>query len=178
VTLDSERDLQFMKTLKRQMHFAFGAYGKLCVDFMGGGKLPLPALNRFTGEPLPADPERDAFCKYAEIDPEDFLYSSSVDVGDGSKHQPTFFIFVDHVQKDVVIALRGTLSVHDLMVDLVCEAVEIEYNGTSYQVHEGMYKAAKHLASSSKVLSTLYRSLLKYADYGLAITGHSLGAGK
>jgi hypothetical protein len=167
--------------LIRQMRFACAAYGlnygNLYFNLVRllDGNLPVPSLSRFTGIETPQ--AENVFTVFTMIENDDILYESVVDEGDGSKHEPTFHIIQDHKMKQIVVTIRGTYSVHDLMVDLVCESHEIEYNGKKYHVHEGMYKAAKFIASSHNTIDVIRRALLEHEDYGLVINGHSLGAG-
>jgi hypothetical protein len=167
--------------LIRQMRFACAAYGLNYGRFLFNvvrlldGKLPVPSTSRFTGIESPE--AENVFTVFTIIQKEDILYDSVLDKGDGSKHEPTFHIIQDHKIKQIVVTIRGTYSMHDLMVDLVCESHEIEYCGKKYNVHEGMYKAAKFIASSKNTINVVRRALSENEDYGLMINGHSLGAG-
>jgi hypothetical protein len=120
-------------------------------------------------------------------------------------YQPTFYVIVDHPSKTVVVCFRGTLSLHDVLVDLSCDFVQVDF-GTSpkdpkekkrvYNVHAGMYKTAYTLSlptlptsfstspfpnSNLKRTQTLHsavlQGLLGNPGYSLTLTGHSLGAG-
>lgn len=166
--------------LQKYMQFSMAAYGKMFTDFLGSGTVPFPSLSRFTGlqDGSSLYPDHDAFCSFSNIDPDDLLHSSFIGgIKHSLKHQPTFFIHLDHELQKVVVTMRGTLSVHDLMLDLVCEPFNIEHGGESYKVHEGMYRAAYAIANSATVKSTLSSALASHPTYGIALTGHSLGAG-
>lgn len=108
----------------------------------------------------------------------DFLYDSSYyHCSSSRKYQPSFFIFLNHNDKEIVIAIRGTLSFHDLMVDLTCKSTTLEYKSNSYFVHSGMLKAAYNIAENQAALNIINEALSKHITYKLTITGHSLGAG-
>ena len=51
-------------------------------------------------------------------------------------YRPTFFLLIDHSSSSIVLALRGTLSFHDLMIDLTCETASLilppEDTGTDF----------------------------------------------
>lgn len=56
----------------------------------------------------------------------------------------------------------------------------ISLNGVTGTVHSGMYNAARQLADPdhpSAVFLAVRTALQKNENYGLTITGHSLGAG-
>ncbi|KAJ3332881.1 hypothetical protein HDU76_012742 [Blyttiomyces sp. JEL0837] len=61
-------------------------------------------------------------------------------------YQPTFYIIVDHSQKAIVVSLRGTLSLHDAMVDLTCDYSRVSLHGSECLVHSGMHQAALRVA--------------------------------
>lgn len=82
------------------------------------------------------------------------------------------FCVVDHANKAVVLAIRGTFSMTGVMVDLVgyCEPF---CNG---EAHSGMGNMAKAVWAKSGPRITDTLSKLP-GGYELIITGHSLGAG-
>jgi len=110
-----------------------------------------------------------------------------------------YYLILDHKSKSVVLTLRGTLGLTDVLTDLTCNYLDIEITfederkmtststSTSnekekekekhvYSVHSGMYYAAKWLAYDCKKLhEVLNTTLRKYPKYGLVICGHSLG---
>jgi hypothetical protein len=112
-----------------------------------------------------------------------------------------YYLILDHKSKSVVLTLRGTLGLTDVLTDLTCNYLDIEITfederkmtststSTSnekekekekhvYSVHSGMYYAAKWLAYDCKKLhEVLNTTLRKYPKYGLVICGHSLGGG-
>jgi len=84
-----------------------------------------------------------------------------------------------------VIAVRGTLEMHDVLVDLVCASApltsvhDVKEDGSEIIVegfaHSGFLKSAQYLASV--LHAEVVEALRANPGYGLVITGHSLGAG-
>lgn len=89
-----------------------------------------------------------------------------------STNHPRFVVLTDHSASMVVLAIRGTYSIGDAIIDIVCDEMPF-LDGFA---HHGMVDAADRILK--KVLPVL-RSLLvdKYPGYKLRVTGHSLGAG-
>jgi len=105
-----------------------------------------------------------------------------------------YYLVIDHKSKAIVLTLRGTLGLTDVLTDLTCNYLDIEITfederkfSTSsenknenhiFSVHSGMYYAAKWLAYDCKKLHEVINlTLKKYPKYGLVICGHSLGGG-
>ena len=57
--------------------------------------------------------------KRARVEPEDVKEMATSD----SLETRTYFVAVDHVSRSVVVSIRGTYSVSDTMVDLLCNPV-------------------------------------------------------
>ncbi len=100
-------------------------------------------------------------------------------------YMPAHYLAVDHSIKKVVISIRGTCSLQDVIVDLVCEPKELEpfewesVNGGDSDrikfgyVHSGFWAAANRL--SELLEFNLESALAKYPEYSLVIVGHSYG---
>lgn len=84
---------------------------------------------------------------------------------------PRHFVALDHTYRAVVVSIRGTNSISDIITDLICSN---EAFATGY-AHGGMKSSAEILCSS--LLSTLHNLRERYPRYTLVTTGHSLGAG-
>ncbi|ETV75108.1 hypothetical protein H257_10685 [Aphanomyces astaci] len=117
--------------------------------------------------------------------------------------KPAFCVTLDHHKKQVVIAIRGTLSLEDCLTDAIAYGVSLDEMAATYQcdgkgafAHQGMLQCALWLMQEISALgmlpmlfdptavpstppSPIVNGCLPgtYADYGLTITGHSLGAG-
>ncbi|KAJ2722424.1 hypothetical protein GGI07_003322 [Coemansia sp. Benny D115] len=102
-----------------------------------------------------------------------------------SIHALVHYIAVDHASRSVVLACRGTLGISDLFIDMICEYETIQLPGhpatkeqTEFRVHSGMWHSAMMLAdASSEVFREVAEALRLYPEYGLVLTGHSLGGG-
>ena len=89
-----------------------------------------------------------------------------------STEHPRFVILTDHSNQNVVLCIRGTYSIGDAILDIVCDEVPF-LDGFA---HHGMVDGANRiLAKSMPVLRSLL--LDRFPGYKLRVTGHSLGAG-
>lgn len=101
--------------------------------------------------------------------------------------QTPYAIILDEEMKKIVIVVRGTRSLEDLVVDLqfIPESLSevgctCGFHGDGYYCHQGFLLRSKWIYNDIKlqqVLKTLYSSVSPYNSYRLVITGHSLGAG-
>lgn len=96
--------------------------------------------------------------------------------------KPGYLVAVDYEHEQVVVALRGTSSVADVLADLVCKPVALTLGGHEGLAHEGMLRAAQRLdaALAALVERGLERLRLSSDLRGpprVLVTGHSLGAG-
>lgn len=83
---------------------------------------------------------------------------------------------MDHTRQVIIITIRGTLSLQDVITDMVCEPQEIP-GSPGLLAHRGMVLAATntlHTLQGHQVLETAYQ---RYPEFELVILGHSLGAG-
>jgi len=103
-------------------------------------------------------------------------------------NQAVYCIMIDHAWKSVVLAIRGSLSLEDYVVNLNVEpeelgAVGAEYgfDGSGEYCHKGYLARAKWLCNDLNqhgILDELLdRDSGRYRDYTLRVQGHSLGAG-
>ncbi|KAJ3738904.1 hypothetical protein DFH05DRAFT_1515723 [Lentinula detonsa] len=123
----------------------------------------------------------------------------------GREHlMPRFWVLTDHSRAQVVLILRGTMSLNEIAVDLTCEPEEFEPATTAvaedpapgyydfprqdsassiqssrrYLVHSGMLRMARAMGDVGKpVQLAVHEALYRNPDYGLVMCGHSLGAG-
>lgn len=103
------------------------------------------------------------------IDPADIIYGNfdSVDSDERRSISVPHALFVDHRRKAVVLALRGTLSLQDLMTDAMLEPEPLTtpgriwgFNGAGHYAHSGMLKIAMRvrlLLERSGVLHRMFR---------------------
>ena len=98
-----------------------------------------------------------------------------------------YAIILDEEVKRIVIVVRGTRSLEDLVVDLqfIPESLSevgraCGFRGDDFYCHQGFLLRSKWIYNDIKlhqVLTTLYSTESPYRIYPLVITGHSLGAG-
>ncbi|GFS13864.1 Sn1-specific diacylglycerol lipase alpha [Elysia marginata] len=102
-----------------------------------------------------------------------------VDIG-----ETPFFVALDHVYKKVVVAIRGTTSLQDVLTDLKAEPETLPLTPPrdDWQGHKGMVQAAVYIKKkliNDGILQMAWdrdeeRETFKYE---LVFVGHSLGAG-
>ena len=109
-----------------------------------------------------------------------------------------FMVVADTKVQKIVISIRGTLSLADLMTDMAAEPVslkdvlqrdlnDLEFSpqemenlqrlDADIKVHGGMAEAALYVYKRIKKQHLLEMAHVQYSDYPLVVTGHSLGAG-
>ena len=87
------------------------------------------------------------------------------------------FIAVNYEKMNVVIAIKGTSSVGDVLTDLIGHSVPHELTGKVWKqirCHEGMYSATKLMLQET---THLVSEFFIPSGYTITICGHSLGAG-
>ncbi|OWZ02034.1 hypothetical protein PHMEG_00026478 [Phytophthora megakarya] len=119
-----------------------------------------------------------------------------------SVYQPAFAVMLDHERKEVVIAIRGTLSLEDCLTDAIAYGMSMNdvadrwgCDGTGEFAHQGFLTCAESVyleLNRLGVLEMLFNENSTatvaangvnvcergaYHNYGLVLTGHSLGAG-
>ncbi|KAG0039313.1 hypothetical protein BGZ82_008761 [Podila clonocystis] len=133
------------------------------------------------------------------------LYSSdtAATIHDGF-YSPRYYLLDDTETKQIVLVLRGTKSLHDIMIDLTCDASDLWLNHDStptssftvsgqnatgqngqqrkkkpFKVHSGFLKAARTIASADTIgiQEKIKAALEDRPGYSLLLIGHSLGAG-
>ncbi|KAJ3215963.1 hypothetical protein HDU67_010119 [Dinochytrium kinnereticum] len=126
------------------------------------------------GWPFCCIPERPPQHRHAD------LLAISLDNG---IYRSPYIIALDHDKKAVVVAIRGTLSTADVLVDLNCDlaTIQVPWEGRliTARTHAGMLMTAGNIRDE---ISGLLEELLlsqnsQYHDYRLVVCGHSLGAG-
>jgi len=88
------------------------------------------------------------------------------------------YLFRDDVEKEIVIAFRGTSDAYDFIVDFNQTLVPFNSVGITgcdaCMVHGGYVNAWN--SASSIIISSIDRQITAHPDYALTVTGHSLGA--
>eukprot|EP00051_Salpingoeca_urceolata_P012808 m.159375 g.159375 ORF g.159375 m.159375 type:complete len:199 (+) comp17606_c0_seq23:4787-5383(+) len=89
-----------------------------------------------------------------------------------------FFVAYDHPTKSVVISVRGTLSLPDIVTDGLVPTHEFDLPGFGeVQTHGGMLQSCRGILAKIHAANALAKAFDKHPDYRLVVVGHSLGAG-
>ncbi|KAK3996274.1 putative lipase [Cladorrhinum sp. PSN332] len=170
----------FLNNITRYMRFASASYGSNFLRVLGIAK-EMPILRALDD----THHELHCFAHHTESEAESILLCSFVDTQGGSDGTGStntgvplvHYISLDHESKAVVLACRGTLGFEDVLADMTCDYDDLTWRGKPYKVHKGVHASAKRLlyGGDGKVLNILKQALEKYTDYGLVLTGHSLG---
>ncbi|RKP11571.1 Alpha/Beta hydrolase protein [Piptocephalis cylindrospora] len=160
----------------RYMRHASAAYGPQFLHLLGLAQHHTFHLPRTTFHP-----NHHAFAEHTGIGVEDVLLSSftpTTEAPDGVVHALVHYVSYDRAQKAVVLTLRGTMGLSDVLTDLCWDYATLRVGDVDYSVHAGMLEGARRLSDpQGEVVRTVRRALEAEPTYGLILTGHSLGAG-
>ncbi|XP_020682856.1 uncharacterized protein LOC110099891 [Dendrobium catenatum] len=93
-------------------------------------------------------------------------------VKDSSLLRPGYYIGVDTRNKLVILAIRGTHTVYDLITNVVASSDQnVSFDG--FSTHFGTAEAARWYLHYE--MGTIRRLLEKHKDFRLRLVGHSLG---
>nr|XP_029733226.1 uncharacterized protein LOC109404729 isoform X1 [Aedes albopictus] len=194
LALNDSNDYDHFQTVIRYMYFAQGAYGwpmfLMSHSRTGicqlGSELTccLSCCRRKTGTEVVED--NCCLCNYAalkkmlKIGEVEVIYATyHVDIG-----ETPFFVAVDYTHSKVVVSIRGTLSMKDVLTDLNAEGDCLPVNPPreDWLAHKGMVQAAIYIKNKLEEENLIQRALEHNPargtqDFGLVLVGHSLGAG-
>lgn len=124
--------------------------------------------------------DNSCFCGFAgfmamtSLDETDVLYARF----ENDVYRAPFVVCLDHDQESVVIAIRGTLSLHDIITDLTASTHPIQLpDWPEFAVHRGMHQTAMWIKQCLEEEEVLEKAFAKVPRYKLVLTGHSLGSG-
>lgn len=173
-----------VRNVRRYARFSSASYGSQFLRFMG---LTAATANvNISAELDKADihHEHSSFSKHTGLPPDTILLSSFEDPHGGINYSRSatsalplvHFISIDCESKAVVLTCRGTLGFEDVLTDMLCDFDDLYWRGKSYKVHKGIHASARRmLGKNSRVMATIKAALEEYPDFGLILTGHSLG---
>lgn len=102
-----------------------------------------------------------------------------VDVG-----ETPFFVAIDYTKQKIVVSIRGTLSMKDVLTDLNAEGdvLPLDPPRDDWLGHKGMVLAAVYIRKKLAEEQLIERALghdpeRSTPEFGLVLVGHSLGAG-
>lgn len=108
----------------------------------------------------------------------DIIYATyHVDIG-----ETPFFVALDYDRKKIVISIRGTLSMKDILTDLNAEGETLPLNPPKddWLGHKGMVQAAQYILEKLDEEQLVekarnYKVERGTMEFDLVIVGHSLG---
>lgn len=177
------------------MHYAMGAYG-WPMFLMTHSKTGLCQLCselrccwsccRGNKDPLDVVEDNCCYCNYAalkrmvNVGEVEVIYTTfHVDVG-----ETPFFVAVDYTKSKIVVSIRGTLSMKDVLTDLNAEGevLPLEPRMDDWLGHKGMVQAAVYIKNKLEEENLIQRAQAHNPSrntptFGLVFVGHSLGAG-
>ncbi|KAF9112330.1 hypothetical protein BGX27_003539 [Mortierella sp. AM989] len=199
----------FLAASYRFSRFCSAMYGSALLEILGAPeRFPPPPPVTTTGPsdatesgttPLMDASEHHFHC-YTGTPLGSILYSSdnAATIQDGY-YCPRYYLLDDTETKQIVLVLRGTKSLHDLMIDLTCDAADLwldhdttplvdakgnvvndsQQKKRPFRVHGGFLKAARTIASAETIgiQEKVKAALEARPGYSLLLIGHSLGAG-
>ncbi|KAJ3204824.1 hypothetical protein HDU67_009294, partial [Dinochytrium kinnereticum] len=143
------------------LRFAVATYGSIVMNFCGAGRGYVRDTVRVGGDKKTAG-------DYLGIPVEDLVVWEFGGVVEAFK--PKFFVAWDQRTRAIVVAIRGTLNIHELLTDL---CAEYEPYKTNY-AHRGMLRCALWL--EQHLFPILLPLLVSRKAKALYFVGHSLGA--
>ncbi|XP_044534920.1 diacylglycerol lipase-beta [Gracilinanus agilis] len=90
-----------------------------------------------------------------------------------------FLVALDHRKETIVVAVRGTMSLQDILTDLSAESesLNLECEVQDCFAHKGISQAAKYVYQRLINDGILSQAFSIAPEYQLVLVGHSLGAG-
>jgi pimeloyl-ACP methyl ester carboxylesterase len=162
-------DTTELRTLRHYLRHALAAYGHVRLRVLGilppaSQSSPLGQASGWT--------DVSALQTLTGVGEADILVAS----WSSRAFTPGHLLVADHASRAVVLAFRGSSSIHDILTDLVCEHAHFEDAlGRSGEAHAGMLKAARRLLHTLR--PSIDSALRSYEGYSFVLAGHSLGAG-
>lgn len=92
-----------------------------------------------------------------------------------SPFRPCYYVAVDAAHHCVVISIRGSLELGDLLSDVTANSLHVNFLGVDGWVHEGMMASATYIHCCTK--AALRELGSQYPGWPVLVTGHSLGGG-
>lgn len=198
LALHDTPDYDHFQNVIHYMHFAQGAYGwpMYLMTHSPSGLCKLgPELRCCFMRPCCCYGRSDhaevvqdncCHCNYAALkkmkpagDIEVIYVTYHVDVG-----ETPFFVAIDYTKQKIVISIRGTLSMKDVLTDLDAEAecLPLDPPREDWLGHKGMVQAAVYIKCKLEEEDLIQKALNHNptrgtAAFDLVLVGHSLGAG-
>uniref|UniRef100_A0A8W7Q165 sn-1-specific diacylglycerol lipase n=1 Tax=Anopheles coluzzii TaxID=1518534 RepID=A0A8W7Q165_ANOCL len=191
LALNDPVDYDHFQAVIRYMYFAQGAYGwpMYLMSHSSTGVCQLASELRYCFcRRMQVDVVDDncCFCNYAAL--KKMLELGEVEVIYATYHvdiaETPFFVAIDYNYNKIVISIRGTLSMKDVLTDLNAEGEPLPLNPPreDWLGHKGMVQAAIYIKQKLEEENLIQRALKHNPargtqGFGLILVGHSLGAG-
>ncbi|KAJ3153400.1 hypothetical protein HDU86_005230 [Geranomyces michiganensis] len=167
---------ELFEKISRYVRFASGAYGTNFLKILGIGK----ARDFLIEHSAEHDHNHQSFAFHTDVPVEHILTSSFRNpnaLHPPSLIAPVHYLVVDAKTQAVVVSLRGTLGLSDLITDLTSNYASFTTsNGHTGKVHAGMLESAEKVARGP-VRDAVSDALRRHPTFSLVLTGHSLGGG-
>jgi hypothetical protein len=156
-------DSSFLEEARRYMRYATAVYGQAMIN-----AAEVDARGRLEGKVGRVTKETIAI--HISVPPDDIVLMD-VSNYDGDANHLRHMVVVDHEHKKVVLSIRGTFSLEEIVLDVA--AVSREFCGG--EAHSEMANMAERVWT---VAGPTVRNVLEMnPGYEFILTGHSLGAG-
>uniref|UniRef100_A0A182IX48 Diacylglycerol lipase-alpha n=1 Tax=Anopheles atroparvus TaxID=41427 RepID=A0A182IX48_ANOAO len=191
LALNDSRDYDHFQAVIRYMYFAQGAYGwpMYLMSHSSTGVCQLASELRYCfccSNTVDVVDDNCCFCNYAAL--KKMLELGEVEVIYATYHvdiaETPFFVAIDYNYNKIVISIRGTLSMKDVLTDLNAEGEPLPLNPPreDWLGHKGMVQAAIYIKKKLEEENLIQRALIHNPargtqNFGLILVGHSLGAG-
>ncbi|KAI9304896.1 hypothetical protein BJ944DRAFT_282567 [Cunninghamella echinulata] len=163
-------DLKFLDEAHYFLGHAIIAYGWRGISYLGD-------YAKYLKDVMKTRSNKEAIVRFLKIPQEDLL-GYEYGLRKGAVFQPSYFVSVDRIHEAVVLGIRGTWSLYDVITDLVCDYKP--WKGGL--VHSGMLASAQWFFS--RIIPQIFHYISEHCKQNpnpiiksFIITGHSLGAG-
>ncbi|XP_077289187.1 diacylglycerol lipase-alpha-like [Arctopsyche grandis] len=192
LALNDPAELDMFQKVVHYMHYALGAYGwpmfLMTSSAASGCRLCASLRCCCSGRSGGATVVHDNCCQCNYTALRQLLQVGDVDITYATYHvdvaETPFFIAVDHEKKTVVVSIRGTLSMKDVLTDLNAEGEQLPITPPieDWFGHKGMVQAAEYILKKLQRDELLEQAFNSDPErftngYQLVLVGHSLGAG-
>ncbi|ELP83925.1 lipase containing protein, putative [Entamoeba invadens IP1] len=112
----------------------------------------------------------NVFLNYTKTEKEEVIEFVS-----GTTFDPSHLLCLKREMNCIVLVFRGTLSLQDLLTDLVATIEPVTVFGVEGYCHSGIYESS--LRKVTQIESKISHLHQRYPNYKILIVGHSLGGG-
>jgi len=153
----------FLEEARRYMRYATAVYGQAMIN-----AAEIDSRGRLDGKV--GRVTRETIGRHINVPPEDIV-TMDVSNYEGDSNHLRHMVVVDHVHKKVVLSIRGTFSLEEIVIDVA--AMSREFCGG--EGHSGMVDMAERVWKVAG--PTITNTIRENPGYEVIFTGHSLGGG-